>query len=475
MESVNNWLKCFDEIKESKIKPFKRHILSGLLNDHELNSYAVLQSAFVLFNGNLSENQERLYKFYLPALSKDLKLAEIISQAQYVNNEKLNEYIKLLEEKSIVFLFLLDVLVFARLENKLTDEFKSVLNSFCHSLSLSGEEIEQVVYLCDCILGIDVEEHPELSDVFFEMIKNPIWIEFFSNSITKDNIFNIINGIWCVDEPIELLEGDVSWKNSVIIFEGSGYIEHFNGSFTSENTYMISPVIKTNDVTIDMDSVNVKGAYSVDNKITAFDINASERVVVNNSKINTYNARAFSFCQHSNSGRFENTNFSGCGNESLLGGAVKFKEKVYFINCDFIDCKAKIGGALFFRTSYQDNIIDCNFKNCISSVEWGEGKNSGSIYFETSNSTDASSIIGCNIQGNVSTFRLYSSSGNNQELKNSYLGGLFFYNEDPSSYSSYREVLCKKSQELSGVDYSSSKNYRTENVKNYELLTSEDS
>ena len=95
MENMKSWLKCFDEIKESKVKPFKTHLLSNLLNEYELNIYAVLQSAFVLFNGNLSENQERLYKFYLPALSKELKLAEIMSQAQDVNDEKLKEYVKL--------------------------------------------------------------------------------------------------------------------------------------------------------------------------------------------------------------------------------------------------------------------------------------------------------------------------------------------------------------------------------------------
>ncbi|OHY95382.1 hypothetical protein BI375_14105 [Vibrio rotiferianus] len=469
MESVNNWLKCFDEIKESKIKPFKDHVLSGLLNDHELNSYAVLQSAFVLFNGNLSENQERLYKFYLPALSKDLKLSEIVSQAQSINDEKLNEYIKLLEDKAIVFLFLLDVLVFARLDNTLTDEFKSVLNSFCYSLSLSGEEIEQVVYLCDCILGIEIEKKPELLDLFFEMIKNPIWIEFFSKPITKNNIFDIKNGIWCIDEPIELLDGDISWKNSVIIFDGFGRLDHFNGYFISDNTHIISPVIKTNDVTIYMESVDIKGEYKLEEKITAIDINASEKVVVKNSKVKTVNARAFSFCQHSTSGWFENTDFVGCGNENLLGGAVKFIEKAYFKNCNFNDCKAKVGGALFFKTSYQDNIVDCNFKNCLSITVWGENINAGAIYFQSSNSYNMSCIVSSNIQGDISIYTLDSHSSYKQTIVNSYLSGLLFY-YNYANNSGHINMLDNKSQILSGVNDSYGKNHQSNEIEQYDSL-----
>ncbi|HCE2438253.1 TPA: hypothetical protein NGU06_000438 [Vibrio parahaemolyticus] len=471
MESVNNWLKCFDEIKESKINPFKSHILSGLLNEYELNSYAVLQSAFVLFNGNLSENQERLYKFYLPALSKDLKLAEIVSQAQELNDERLTEYIKLLEDKSIVFFFVLDVLVFARLDNILTNEFKSVLNSFCHSLSLNSEEIEQVVYLCDCILGIEIKEKPELSGLFFEMIKNPIWIEFFSKPITKDNILDIKEGIWCVDEPIELLEGDISWGNSVIIFEGCGRIEHFNGSFTSKNTSMISPVVKLNDVTIDMDSVNIKGEYSLDEKITAFNIHASKNVMVKSSNVSTVNARAFSFCQYSVLGRFENTDFTDCGHESLLGGAVKFVEQVYFNNCNFIDCKAQIGGALFFKKSYSNNIVDCNFKNCLSTTEWEDGANAGLLYFESPCHHDISTIVNSNVQGDISTFLINSYYGCDRQVKDSYLSGWVYHLNDNGS--SYDYMMNEQSIKLSCVDDSRSKNRRCVGIKNYESLTNE--
>lgn len=471
MENMKSWLNCFDEIKESKIKPFKAHLLSGLLNENELNSYAVLQSAFVLFNGSLSENQERLYKFYLPALSTELKLAEIISQAQDINDDTLKEYIKLLEDKGLLFLYLLDVLVFSRLDNSVSNDFKEVLNSFCHSLSIKIDDINQVVYLSDCILGIEPDEKPELTNVFFNLIKNPIWIEFFAKTITQSNIQDIKGGIWCIDEAIELLEGDILWENSVIIFEGAGHIEHFNGTFTSEQTSIISPVITVNDVTVDMDTVEIKGEYDSDEKITAFDINASKNITVKNSKVNTVNARAFSFCQHSVSGRFENTDFTDCGNESLLGGAVKFVEKVYFNNCNFNDCKAQVGGALFFRASHQDNIVDCVFKNCTSTSEWDEGVNAGVMYFERSYSSDISSIVNCNIQGDISTFELYSSSGDKQEVKNSYLLGGIKYKKDPSSYCSYNVMLCKQSVELSGVSGSSGKNQQC-NVDDYKTLIS---
>lgn len=469
MENMKSWLNCFDEIKESKIKPFKTHLLSGLLNENELNSYAVLQSAFVLFNGNLSENQERLYKFYLPTLSKEFKLAEIISQAQDINDDKLKEYIKLLEDKGLLFLFLLDVLVFSRLDNSVNEDFKRVLNSFCHSLSIKSDDVNQVVYLSDCILGVEPDEKPELTDVFFNLIKNPIWIEFFARTITQSNIQDIKGGIWCIDEAIELLEGDVLWKNSVIIFEGAGRIDHFNGTFTSEKTSVISPVITVNNVIVDMDTVEIKGEYDSGEKITAFDINASKNVTVKNSKVNTVNARAFSFCQHSVSGRFENTDFTGCGNELLLGGAVKFVEKVYFNNCNFNDCKALVGGALFFRTSHQDNIVDCNFKNCFSNTDWDDGMNAGALYFKSSQSYNMSCIVNCNIQGNISTYTLDSHSSFKQTIVNSYLSGILNYCNYANNCN-HMSMLDRESMALSGVNDSTGKNLHSGNVSEYSSL-----
>lgn len=481
MKNMKSWLDFFDEIKESKVKPFKAHLLSDSLNEHELNSYAVLQAAFVLFNGNLSENQERLYKFYLPALSKEFKLAEIMSQAQEINDEKLKEHIKLLEDKDLIFFFLLDVLIFSRLDNSVSEDFKEVLNSFCHSLSLKSDDVNQVVYLSDCILGIEPGEKPEFTDVFFNLIRNPIWVEFFAKSITKDNIQDIKGGIWCLDEVVELLEGDVLWKNSIIIFEGAGRLEHFNGSFTSKQTTIISPVIKMNVVTVDMDTVEIKGEYDLDEKITAFDINGSESVIVKNAKINTVNARAFSFCQRSVSGRFENSDFTGCGNESLLGGAVKFLEGVYFNNCNFNGCKAKIGGALFFKKPCRDNIVDCNFKNCVSNTDWGEGINAGAIYFLSPNHANDhfgiafrstfASIVNCNIQGDVSIYKLggngYYSDRN--EISNTYLSGFIAYYKD----NEYSDMLDYNSIKLSGTSESKDKNLQSDNVMDYDLIIKE--
>lgn len=471
MANVKKWLKCFDEIKESKVNPFKKHLVSESLNEHELNSYAVLQSAFVLFNGSLSENQERLYKFYLPALSKELKLAEIISQAQELNDEILKEYVKLLEGKDLLFTFLLDVLVFSRLDNSVNEDFKEVLNSFCHSLSIKSDDVNQVVYLSDYILGIEPDDKPELTDVFFNLIKNSIWKEFFAKRITKDNIQDIKGGIWCIDETIELLEGDILWKNSIIIFEGSGRLEHFNGSFTSEKTLVISPLITANNVTIDMDTVEIKGEYDSDEKITAFDINASKNVIVKNSKINTVNARAFLFCPHSVSGRFENTDFSGCGNQDLLGGAVNFNQQVYFNSCKFNECKSSFGGALFFILAYENSIVNCYINNCISIGQLGEGAvcfdlrhragNSGYPYKDYRTVISDSTIIG-DISIRDASGDTESEKFKTHTIANTYISGFIY---SASSGYALDGVLDKASIALSGVHESFDKMREVKGMK----------
>ncbi|WP_217511141.1 hypothetical protein [Vibrio metschnikovii] len=467
MENIKSWLKCFDEIKQYKVKPFKSHHLSSTMNEHELNSYVVLQTAFVLFNGNITANQERLYSFYLPSLSKQLKLAEVVSQAQDIDDDKLKEYISLLEEKDLLFFFLLDVLVFSRLDNTLTEEFKEVVNSFCHSLSMAADDINQVVYLSDCILGIEPDNKPKLSTVFFTMINNPVWLEFFAKNINKNNIKDINGGIWYLDKPIELLTGDVSWQQCVVIFEGEGRLDHFDGTFTSKEATIITPIVKVINVAMDMDTVEIKGQYQVDDKVTAFDIiNTSSQVEIKNTTVSTLNARAFAFAKHSTSARFENTHFIDCGNENLLGGAVKFVEHVYFNQCTFNGCKAQIGGALFFESAYKDNIVDCHFKDCLSSTEWQQGVNAGALYFEQSSSDKVASIVNSKIQGDISSWKLLSYHGK-ENMANCYISGWINYT---NSFDSTRFMLDEQSMRLSGVDSPGAKNKYCENVGSYGAL-----
>ncbi len=80
MKNLNFWLESFDKLRVER-NPFKAHITVDSLNEHEQNQYAVLQATFVLANGVINQDQERLYGFWLTAINNNLSLSNVITQA----------------------------------------------------------------------------------------------------------------------------------------------------------------------------------------------------------------------------------------------------------------------------------------------------------------------------------------------------------------------------------------------------------
>ena len=126
MNNLNFWLESFDKLRVER-NPFKAHIIADSLNEHEQNQYAVLQAAFVLANGAINQDQERLYGFWLAAINNNLSLSNVITQAQAVDLDALRDGINLLEDKGLIEHFLVDVLVFSRLVGGLTENLKTIL------------------------------------------------------------------------------------------------------------------------------------------------------------------------------------------------------------------------------------------------------------------------------------------------------------------------------------------------------------
>ncbi|MCD9537238.1 hypothetical protein [Photobacterium carnosum] len=465
MNNINFWLESFDKLRVER-NPFKAHIIANSLNEHEQNQYAVLQAAFVLANGAINQDQERLYGFWLAAINNNLSLSNIITQAQVVDLDALRDGINLLEEKGLIEYLLVDVLVFSRLVGGLTDNLKTILGEWCQLLSLSEAQLNDIIALTDHILGVEEPKVVKLTDVMGRLLANKIWQEFYVKPLTKEMLNNSINGgIWSVEDTIST-ECDIKLTNTVVIFKNTATIKQINSKLILTNVRLINPVFDLYNVAINFEQVVAVGGFDKEQKITSFTLNSTPDFSIRNSKFELINARCFKFKDEASNGLFESTVFENCGNEYLNGGVASYKKGVKFNSCEFTECIANIGGAVYAYNMLTDTFISCDINNC-TSIEKINDQFDYAIYARVSghkfilNSNFSSSIVVYNIldcdgDSRYPNFRL---------LWNSKLEGNIFYKT--CTRTSYLCTLDPLSVELSGADNRSSKNYQSNDIADW--------
>lgn len=470
MNNLSNWLSTFEELKEQRQPVFKKHLVAEELNEHEQNIYAVLHAAFILFNGSITKNQERLYSFWLHSISEDLKLSEVINQAQEFDSEKLKEAIALIENKELFELILLDVLVFTRLEGGLSNDLKQILNEWCQLLNIKKEAIESVVSISDHILGVDEPKQPKLTSTIESLFKNQVWSEFYIKALNKSNINNVSGGIWCIEEDILDVSGGIVVNDALLVFYNGAKITSYDGEVAFNNTGLVNPVFEFKSVDLYFDNVIGKGQYNVDGKITAFSSIRTGEVKINRCHFELTGSRAFMFDESNTSGMFENVTFNKCGNEFLLGGAVKYQEGLKFTNCEFNNCVANVGGGVFSRRLIKESFISCDFINSLSITEWEDGKNAGCLY--TRDDGNAKKMIDCYLSNNVSIYKLENCASGGSLLCNSKINGVVCYYTEYNA--NYTYCLDDNSVMINGIDNNKSKNNFT-GVKEWSELVNDES
>ena len=414
MKSITDWLDSLHKIKESKLPKFKKHIASEKLSEHEANLYALFLLSITAFDGNLSKNQERLFQFYLPSVSEGLKLSELLSLTQDFDSSNLNTAIKLLEDNDLKCHFLLDLLIFSRIDGKVSNDKKEILDKLCQALFINKEDVEQVIYVSDQVLGINKEINVKSNDVIYQLISNDIWVEFYVQKINKSSVHNIDNGIWSLDSGLDYVEGDVSWSNCMVIFDNESSVAHYKGKMTLDNSILICPRFISTNVSLKVSDISVKGNYPEDKKITAFSVMSmiEDGFDISNSNFQTINARTFYFdCDAMDDSKFNNCIFYNCGNDHLLGGAVAhMKYSGKFNNCEFLNCHSYVGGAIFAERITIEGINNCRVDNCTSIKCWDNYRgykpsevsgNAGCIYILETRYEDKT-IIGSFINTSIS-------------------------------------------------------------------------
>ncbi|PLC59111.1 hypothetical protein [Photobacterium carnosum] len=379
MNNLNFWLESFDKLRVER-NPFKAHIIAESLNEHEQNQYAVLQAAFVLANGAINQDQERLYGFWLAAINNNLSLSNVITQAQAVDLDALRDGINLLEEKGLIEHFLIDVLVFTRLSGALSDNLKTILGEWCQLLSLSEAQLNDVIALTDHILGVEEPHVVSMTETVRTLLLNDVWAEFFTTKLTKSQLESkITQGIWLIESDIEI-ELAVEFENSIINFSNNAKLDIKNASINLNNTGLVKPIFNIEASNVNFDNVMVLGDFNADDKVTAFTLCHCNEFNVANSSFELKNARCFKFKDEESKGLFEATTFKNCGNEYLNGGVASYNRGVKFNSCEFTECIANIGGAIYAFSMLENTLIKCKIDDCYS---FNENKKECGLYSET--------------------------------------------------------------------------------------------
>ncbi|MCD9530391.1 hypothetical protein [Photobacterium carnosum] len=459
MNNLNFWLESFDKLRVER-NPFKAHIIANLLNEHEQNQYAVLQAAFVLANGAINQDQERLYGFWLAAINNNLSLSNVITQAQAVDLDALRDGINLLEEKGLIEHFLVDTLVFIRLAGSLTDNLKTILGEWCQLLSLNEAPLNDVIALTDHILGVEDPKVVKLTPTMELLLINQIWQEFYVKPLTKEMLTNSINGgVWSVENTIST-ECDINLNNTVVMFKNTATIKQINSKLTLTNVGLINPVFDLYNVAMSFEQVVAVGGFDKEQKITSFTSNSTPDFSIKKSKFELINARCFKFKDEESKGLFDTTVFENCGNEYLNGGVANYGQGIKFKNCNFLNCNALIGGVIYCKTILDSSIVSCKIDNC-NSITICDNINIGCIYSYTYIKSAAGLIIDSIINSNVSFYEgeFFSYYHKERLFVNSKLLAKFnYYNIYTHEDDDYRTVLDSSSIELSDVKYAFDKN-----------------
>ncbi len=453
MKNFKNWMSTFDTLNNTNVKPFEKHIVADLLSAHEKNIYTSLHTAFLLFNGSITDEQERLYQFWLSAISEGLCLSDVIGQAQDLHSEKLKEAVELVKEKDLFVHLLLDILVFCRLDGGLSHELKQILNEWCQYLAVEQAVITDVVTISDHILGIDNEAPIKATDTVIKVIANPIWSEFYMQELTKEMLPNVKNGVWRLSENLEDVSGDIVIENAIVVFNNASSIQCSSVTLKISESNLINPIFNCASLDLDISNSSLSGNYPENNETTVIDAKIVKSSNVKNSVFNTVNARTFNYTNNENTTpSFGNVTFEKCGNKMILGGVIYHKSNVKFNQCQFINCNALVGGAIFGVSLNVKVITSCKFINCHSAVII-DNEDLGAIYYD--DESKYSNIIDSEIDSNVTVRYLRSihNNGSCQLLTNCYFKGFILYKSDHGN-----NPLDSKTMELSGFTSSDERN-----------------
>ena len=164
-----------------KENPYNAHTLA----DEDENSrrhYCALLFMVMLSHSAISEDQQRMLQLWLPAIGMEGRQAELCQLATRLGEEGLEDALNTVRGCAGQICFLLDCLVFCRVNGPITTSQIALLEALAAMLDISQNEMENVVYIACLILGLPVEEK-KASDLLLGIQEISVWREFLADYI----------------------------------------------------------------------------------------------------------------------------------------------------------------------------------------------------------------------------------------------------------------------------------------------------
>ena len=387
---VPKLLSDLDALKLERL-PLPLHFASQC-DEHGRETYATLLAALLLANGAVSENQSRLFKMLLSSLQLGQIQARLYEQAQSLNQDKLREFFRVVDNHRLAHSFFMDALVLCRLDHSLVEAQHQILSELVDLLYLPEKDVPLIANLAAVVLGLPCDA--EFSEDF-DYAPYCVWEEFLYRTLTVEQLNKgVPDGRWQVTEPLQLTSG---WtlENVTLRFLERGDIQtKGQGIIDIRNCHLDKPVLEFEGaLSFAMAESTISGNYRLEDKITALSFKSGTKALFDHVVFSTPQARSILLldtvlwinkCQ-----------FTGCGNEKINGGAIAFKysltrddkvSPIEIANSHFSDCVARLGGAIRLDQLSHDNmIVNTGFENCTAVAykaadEMHEGFGGGAIF-----------------------------------------------------------------------------------------------
>lgn len=145
--------------------------------------YCALLFMALLSHSPISEQQQRMLQLWLPAIGMAGKQAEFCQMAIKLSQEGLAETINEVREVGGNYCFMLDCLVFSRVNGPLTQEQVTLFETLGQMLAIGQAQMNTIVYIACQVLGInDKQSQPELKIGVNDIA---VWREFLDEYVEK--------------------------------------------------------------------------------------------------------------------------------------------------------------------------------------------------------------------------------------------------------------------------------------------------
>lgn len=188
MKNLQMWIDTFSEIHEEKQLPFNTHFAKKQLSEDECQIYTIFHAAVLLADGVITDEQRRLYKFWLPSISDNTSLSELLQSASNFSPEDLKIAINIIEKDNLSIHFILDTLVFCYVSGGINHAQKEIINEIINILNITEKDFNDIIKATQSVLGISNEEKVFIEEnSIINSLSQSSWTEFsVGNIFLKD-------------------------------------------------------------------------------------------------------------------------------------------------------------------------------------------------------------------------------------------------------------------------------------------------